>query len=95
MRGFDHVQFPRSPLGTAGTMTPHLCTKYDETPPPGGGYFQKNWVGACGTLPETLALFQAKSVIFPDLFKAWSPGTRRVTGARDKLLRHLHGWRKH
>ena len=24
-----------------------------------------------------------------------SPGARRVTGARDKLLRHVHGWRKH
>ena len=25
-----------------------------------GGYFQKNWVGVCDTLPETLALFQTK-----------------------------------
>ena len=35
----------------------------------GWGNFQKNWVGACGTLPETLTLFQAKSVIFPTLFE--------------------------
>ena len=25
-----------------------------------GGYFQKNWEGVCGTLPETLTLFQTK-----------------------------------
>ena len=66
MRGFDHVQFPRSPLGTPGTMTPHLCMKYDETP---WGDFQKNWVGACGTRLETFTLFQAKSVIFPTLLE--------------------------
>ena len=32
---------------------------------PGGGYFQKNWVGMCGTLPETLTLFQTKICDFP------------------------------
>ena len=32
----------------------------------GGGYFQKNWVGVCGTLPETPTLFQAKICGFPD-----------------------------
>ena len=33
---------------------------------------------------------------FDTLFENWSPGARRVTGARDKLLRHVHGsWRKH
>ena len=26
----------------------------------GGGYLQKNWEGVCGTLPETLTLFQTK-----------------------------------
>ena len=30
------------------------------------GYFQKNWVGMCGTLPETLTLFQTKICDFPD-----------------------------
>ena len=30
-----------------------------------GGYFQKNWVGVCGTLPETLTLFQTKICDFP------------------------------
>ena len=34
------------------------CT-LDIQPPP-GEYFQKNWVGVCGTLPETLTLFQTK-----------------------------------
>ena len=29
-------------------------------PEGGGGYFQKNWVGVCSTLPETLTLFQTK-----------------------------------
>ena len=30
-----------------------------------GEYFQKNWVGVCGTLPETLTLFQTKICDFP------------------------------
>ena len=30
-----------------------------------GGYFQKNWAGLCGTLPETLTLFQTKIWDFP------------------------------
>ena len=30
-----------------------------------GGYLQKNWVGMCGTLPETLTLFQTKICDFP------------------------------
>ena len=67
-----------------------------------GGYFQKNWVGMCGTLPETRALFQTKICDFPypisDLIKNLIPyfGARRVTEARDKLLRRVHGsLRKH
>ena len=31
----------------------------------GGGYFWKNWVGVCSTLPETLTLFQTKICDFP------------------------------
>ena len=31
-----------------------------------GGYFQKNWVGMCGTLLETLAVFQTKMVLSPN-----------------------------
>ena len=32
---------------------------------PRGGDFQKNWVGICGTLPETLTLFCTKICDFP------------------------------
>ena len=42
-----------------------------------GEYFQKNWVGMCGTLPETLTLFQTKICDFPypisDLIKNLIP----------------------
>ena len=42
-----------------------------------GGYLQKNWVGMCGTLPETLTLFQTKICDFPypisDLIKNLIP----------------------
>ena len=57
-------------------MTPHLYLKYDETPG-GEGDFQKKWDGVCGTLPETLNLFQTKICDFPypfsDLFKNLVP----------------------
>ena len=56
-------------------------------------------MGVCGTLLETLTLFQTKICDFPnpisDLIKNlipfFSPGARRVT----PLLLHVHGWRKH
>ena len=68
--------------------------------PRGGGYFQKNWVGVCCTLQETLNLFQTKICDFPypvsdliknmkPLFQTWSPGAQCMTGAHDKLLRHV------
>ena len=38
-------------------MTPQLSIKYVEKP---RGYFHKNWVRVCGTLPEILTLFQTK-----------------------------------
>ena len=42
-----------------------------------GEYFQKNWVGMCGTLPEPLTLFQTKICDFPypisDLIKNLIP----------------------
>ena len=31
----------------------------------GGGYFKKNWVRVCGTLPESVTLFQTKISEFP------------------------------
>ena len=57
-----------------------------------GGYFQRNWEGVCGTLPETLTLLQTKICDFPysiSYLKPWSL-------ERDKLLRQVRGsWRKH
>ena len=42
-----------------------------------GGYFQKSWVGVCGTLLETVTLFQTKICDFPypisDLIKNLIP----------------------
>ena len=38
-------------------MTPQLRIKYVKKP---RGYFHENWVGVCGTLPESLTLFQTK-----------------------------------
>ena len=56
-------------------MTPHFWSKNDKNAP--GGYFQKNWVGMCDTLPETLTLFQTKICDFPypisDLIKNLIP----------------------
>ena len=43
-------------------MTFLLWPKYDEK---SERYFQKNWVGVCGTLSETLTLFQTKICDFP------------------------------
>ena len=74
------------------------------TPKTPGGTSRKNWVGVCSTLPENLSLFQTKICDFPlpssDLIKTlipyFRPEVRRVTGAHDKLLRHVLGsWRKH
>ena len=54
-------------------MTCLLCPKNSG----GGGYFQKNWEGVCGTLLETLTLFQTKICDFPypisDLIKNLIP----------------------
>ena len=56
-------------------MTPHFWPKNDKNYR--GEYFQKNWVGMCGTLPETLTLFQTKICDFPypisDLIKNLIP----------------------
>ena len=42
-----------------------MSTKGAAKPGEGGGDFQKNWVGVCRTLPETLTLFQIKICDFP------------------------------
>ena len=82
-----------------GTMTPYLCIKYDENSP--GGTSRKIGCGCAARFLKPLPYFRPKSVFFlpyfrPDqifdtLFQTWSPEARRVTGARDKLLRHVHG----
>ena len=64
---------------------------YEVGSTPQGGHFQKNWVGVFGKLSETVTLFPTKICDISDL----RPAARRVTGARDKLLRYVHGWRKH
>ena len=46
------------------TPPPNFLTQKRQKCP--GGYFQKNWVGMCGTLPETLTLFQTKICDFPN-----------------------------
>ena len=51
--------------------------KWQKSP---GAYFQKNWVGVCSTLPETLPLFQTKlcdySYPISDLIKNLIPYSR-------------------
>ena len=58
-------------------MTPHFSSKNDKNAPGGEGYFQKNWVGMCDTLPETLTPFQTKicdfSYTISDLIKNLIP----------------------
>ena len=49
-------------------MTCLLCPKLRPKIPE-GGQFQKNWEGVCGTLPETLSLFQTKMVEIDALFQ--------------------------
>ena len=58
---------------------------------PGGGvrgYSQKNWVGVCGLLPETLTLFQTKIC---DFLYPISNLTKNLILISD-LFQLLHGW---
>ena len=83
-------------------MTCLLCPRC--TTKNSGGFFQKNWEGVGGTLPETLTLFQTKICDFSypisDLMKNlrpyFRPEAQWPSPAREKLLRRVHGsWRKH
>ena len=97
MRGFNHATILYSPT-FHGLRRERLaqwrpiCITTTENPRVavgGGGDFQKNWVGVCGTLPEPLPYLRPKSVIFlpyfrPDhefdiLFQTRNPGARCVT----------------
>ena len=59
-----------------------------------GGTSRKIGWGCAASFLKPLPYFRPNSVIFPTLFQTWSPGTWRVTGACDKLLRHVHGSRR-
>ena len=47
--------------------------------------------GCAARFLKPLPYFRPKSVIFSTLFQTWNPGAWRVTGARNKLLRHVVG----
>ena len=69
-------------------MTPHFWPKNDKNAQ--GSTSRKIGWGCAACFLNSLPYFRPKSVIFPTLFQTWSPGARRVTRARDKLLRHIH-----
>ena len=95
MRGFHHAKI-LSP-SFHGLRKEHLAQwPAFCIPKIPGGTSRKIGRGCAARFLKPLPYFRPKSVIFPTLFQTWSPGARRVTGARDKLLRHVHGsWRKH
>ena len=75
IRGFDHIILSPSFHGLHKERLASWRPKYDQKFQ--RGYFQKNWVGVCGTLPETLTLFETKIWDFPyrisDLIKNLIP----------------------
>ena len=79
MRGVDHATILSPSFHGVRkerlAQWPPICDP--NTTKKSGGYFQKNWVGMCGTLPETLTLFQTKICDFPypisDLIKNLIP----------------------
>ena len=92
MRGFDHETILSPSFHGVRkerlAQWPPICDP--KTTKKSEGYFQKNWVGMCGTLPKTLTLFQTKICDFPyhisDLIKnlipiwdlkPWSPARDR------------------
>ena len=79
MRGFDHETILSPSFHGVRkerlAQWPPICDL--NTTKKSGGYFQKNWVGMCSTLPETLTLLQTKICDFPypipDLIKNLIP----------------------
>ena len=67
MRGFDHATILSPSFHGVRkerlAQWPAFCVPNTTKKP--GGYFQKNLVGVCSTLPETLTLFQTKICDFP------------------------------
>ena len=70
MLGFDHETI-LSPASFHGVRKerlaqwPRICDP--KTTKTSGEYFQKNWVGMCGTLPETLPLLRTKMCDFQSI----------------------------
>ena len=56
---------PVSKVSARNVWHNHLPFVSQIQPKSPGEYFQKNWVGVCSTLPETLTLFQTKIRDFP------------------------------
>ena len=67
MRGFDHETILSPSFhGVRKECLAQWPPIFDpKTTKKSGGDFQKNCVGMCGTLPETLTLFQTKICDFP------------------------------
>ena len=72
MCGFDHATILSSSFYGVRkerlAQWPAFCVPNATKKPEaggGGGYLQKNWVGVCSALPETLTLFQTKICDFP------------------------------
>ena len=81
-------------------MTPYLYTNYGWKIPGGGTSRKIEWGCAARFLkPYPISdqnLWFSLPYLRPDqkfdtLFQTWSPGAWRVTGARNKLLRHVVG----
>ena len=71
-------------------MTYLLCPKNSG----GGGASRKIGKGCAAPFLKPLPYFRPDQT-FDTLLQTLSPEARRVTGARDKLLRHVRGsWRK-
>ena len=62
MRGFDHATIRSPSFHGLRKEAWHNDLPFvtPKTTKNSGGYFQKNWEGVRGTLPETLTLFQTK-----------------------------------
>ena len=97
MRGFDHATIlSPSFYGLRKerlAQGPAFCVlNYDQKFR--GGFSRKIGRGCAARFLKPLPYFRPKYVIFlifPTLIKTWSLGARRVTRARDKLLRHVQG----
>ena len=108
MRGFDHAAILSPSFHGVHkkrlAQWPAFCVpkndqKFREVLPEklGGGVRHASWKPypiSDQNLWFSLPYFR-RDQKFDTLFQTWSPGAQRVTRARDKLLREVHGsWRK-